>query len=151
MGMRRFIGAHDVGVQQLYIIAWLSGVFSVLWSLLAGAGILLFASELFTSDSWKPLLGLINGYKPMVGWIILTGGLLGVAGFALRSRALSVLSAVVGAAWCGWIFAFMAYAFALGAENMGIFFAPLAGSVFVFRFWLLVIPPSPGEAYGSGW
>lgn len=106
---------------------------------------------LFDTGPWVHFVEFIGGNKLIPGWILLAGGLLGVIGLVTRRRAISVASCIVCLGWCGWISSFLWYANATGEPNLGSFFSIIAATVFILRFWLLVVVPEPGEEIGRGW
>lgn len=149
--MRRLIGAHDVPAEHLYAVAWVSGVFSTFWAILAGVWFLgPPGSYVLHSQPWLPLLQLVGDYR-MVGAIMLTGGFCGVLGLVTRRRWISLLSCIICTAWSGWLLAFLWFSNFQGDYSSGSIFGILSGAVFIFRFWLLFAIPKPGDKRGAGW
>lgn len=123
----------------------------VLVSVAMGAFAVLCAPKLFDSPPWIPLVEFLDGHLMVPGWILLTGGILGVIGLVARSRAVSVASCLVCIGWSGWIASFLWYSNFTGEPSLGSFLAVVTTLVFMLRFWLLVVVPEPGEDIGQGW
>ncbi len=148
---QRIVGAHSIPAKHLFAVARVSGVVMSLIAVFFGWYIVHFANQLFDSPPWVPFVEFIGGERHLPGWIILTGGLLGVIGLVTRSRITSLASCVVCAGWSGWIAAFLWYSSFTGEPGVGGFFAIIALCVYIFRFWLLIVVPEPGEEIGQGW
>jgi len=118
----------------------------------------LFAVWIIISGARKPLdtpasHSLLDffGSQITLGCILLTGGILGILGLVLRYRWISLASCIICLVWCIWLTVFGFWANLNGDENLSWWFALMAAGVFILRFWLLLIAPSPEESYGKGW
>ena len=115
-----------------------------IWIIIGGA------RDPLQTPVWRPLIDFF-GSQITLGCILLTGGILGILGLVLRSRWLSLASCAVCLIWCIWIAVCGFWSNLHGNANLGWWFALLAAGVFILRFWLLLIAPSPEESYGKGW
>lgn len=148
---RPLVGAHSVPGKHMFSVLRVSGIMMTFMAVFLGWFVVHYAHSLFDSPPWDPFVKFIGGERRLPGWILLIGGMLGVVGLVTRSRAVSLASCVICIGWCGWIASFLWYANFTGEPNLGSFFAVIAAFVFIFRFWLLVVVPEPGEEIGKGW
>lgn len=144
------VGAHDVTERMLFATARWSGLLSVLGELLATVWIAVFGADIFDNRSWVPLMEVARSYW-VVAAIVCVGGVCGVLGLVCRNRWLSVASAAIGAAWCGWLGAFLLVAHFTGHPNFACLFALGGVIVFLLRVVLLSVVPQDGEPRGVGW
>lgn len=146
------IGALSVPNYRLFSVAWLSGLASIGIATLTGIWSIYFAEDIFGEGRvWVPMVSLIGSGYPLLGWVILIGGLLGAIGLARRNRAISVLACANCILWSCWVTAFLGWAAIHGEPSLYFMQSWVPIVVYVLRLWLVVSPPAADEDRGEGW
>jgi hypothetical protein len=139
------LGAHAVTATRLYAVSRVSGVVGIIWAIAVGVFILFGGAGRLIHPIYSQLIAFAGTYQA-VGFFILTAGLIGLYGLASDVRLFSLTSTVMCMVWCAMVGGFLMVGNFGANGNLLSLFALHSTTVYILRFWLLVVTPRPGEA-----